>query len=159
ELIYQKGALVLRMLHFLFTDPGTGNDDAFYNMMKDFVQRHRNGWASTESFMAVASEHFARAPLARKYSLKDLDWFMLQWVYGTGMPRYRLEYHVAPDERGGFILSGTLHQEGVPDGWFMPIPVFLEYDGNIVARGTIHALGPSTPVKIPLSARPRRVRL
>jgi len=36
-LTYNKGALVLRMLHFLFTDPSTGKDHAFFDMIKDFV--------------------------------------------------------------------------------------------------------------------------
>jgi aminopeptidase N len=158
-LIYNKGALVLRMLHFLFTDPVSGDDEAFYNMMKAFVQAHRNGWASTESFMAVASEHFARAPLGKKYSLKNLDWFMRQWVYDAGMPRYRLEYRIEPDKRGSFVLTGTLHQEGVPETWFMPIPLVLEYDRDRIAQGTIHAFGPRTAVRIPLAGKPRRVRL
>ena len=41
-LIYNKGALVLRMLHFLFTDPDTGKGDAFFAMMSDFVNRYRD---------------------------------------------------------------------------------------------------------------------
>ncbi|MCI0352513.1 MAG: hypothetical protein L0Z53_24100 [Acidobacteriales bacterium] len=158
-LIYDKGALVLRMLHFLLSDPGTGNDDAFYNMMKDFVKSHRDGWASTESFLAIASQHFANTPIAKKYSLKNLDWFVRQWVYDTGMPRYRLEYRLEPGASGSTVLSGTVFQEQVPDNWFMPLPLVLEYGGGNVAQGTIHALGPRADFKIPLPAKPQRVRL
>jgi len=39
NLIYYKGALVLRMLHYLFCDPSTGNGQPFYDMMSDFVKR------------------------------------------------------------------------------------------------------------------------
>ena len=63
-LIYNKGALVLRMLHFLFTNPSDGSGEGFFTMMKDFVQRNRNGWATTESFVELASQHFANSPLA-----------------------------------------------------------------------------------------------
>src|SRR5689334_6356294 len=45
-LIYNKGALVLRMLHFLFSNPQTLDDSAFVAMMQDFVAKHRNGAAS-----------------------------------------------------------------------------------------------------------------
>jgi aminopeptidase N len=38
-LTYEKGALVLRMLHFLFTDPQTGDGKAFFDLMSDFVRR------------------------------------------------------------------------------------------------------------------------
>ncbi len=158
-LIYNKGGLVLRMLHFLFSDPSNGNDKAFWEMMKDFVTRHHNSWATTESFMAVASEHFAKTPIARKYQMNDLGWFLMQWVYRTNVPRYRLEYHFTPGQGGGVVLEGTLFQEGVPDGWFMPLPLVMEYEGNQSARGTIHAFGPATPVKVPLPGRPRAVKL
>ncbi len=158
-LIYNKGALVLRMLHFLFSNPADGNDAAFYAMMKDFVSRHRNGWATTESFFQVASEHFARSPLGQKYGLRDLEWFQRQWVFQTGWPSYRLDYWFEPRPGGGVVLKGTLHQEGVPQNWFMPLPLVLEFSGNRVARGTVHALGPSTPVEIPLPEEPKAVQL
>jgi aminopeptidase N len=90
-LIYNKGALVLRMLHFLLSDPASGDDKAFFAMMTDFVERHRDGFASTDDFRVVANEHFARTPVARKYGLKDLNWFFKQWVYETGLPSYKLE--------------------------------------------------------------------
>ncbi|MBI1749828.1 MAG: hypothetical protein HY234_08995 [Acidobacteria bacterium] len=64
-LTYYKGALVLRMLHFLFTNPSTGDGQPFFDMMSDFVKRHKDGWATTESFMQVASEHFVRTPRQR----------------------------------------------------------------------------------------------
>ena len=71
-LTYGKGALVLRMLHFLFTNPSTGEGQAFFDMMSDFVSRYRNSAASTEEFAAVAGAHFARTSIAQKYGAKDL---------------------------------------------------------------------------------------
>jgi len=158
-LVYSKGALTLRMLHFLFTDPDTGNDDAFYKMLKDFVQANREGWATTESFMSLASERFAQTAIGRKYGLKDLNWFLKQWVYGAAMPSYRLQYDFQPRPEGGVLLTGTLYQEGVPDDWFMPLPLTLDFGGDKIARGTIHAQGPQTPVKIGLPMEPKRVLL
>src|SRR5207253_2883976 len=46
-LIYSKGALVLRMLHFLLSDQQTGDYQPFFDMMTDFVNRYRNKTAST----------------------------------------------------------------------------------------------------------------
>ena len=158
-LIYNKGGLVLRMLHFLLSHPSTGDDKGFFDMMKDFVERYRNGWATTESFMQVASEHFARSPIGRKYSLQDLNWFLSQWVYQTGLPKYHLDYQVESQPGGGVILKGMLTQDNVPENWFMPLPLVLEFSGGRTARGTIHALGPKTPVEVPLAEKPKKVKL
>ena len=158
-LIYNKGALVLRMLHYLLSDPSSDNSDRFFTMMKDFVRQHRNGWATTESFMQVASKHFAESPIARKYGLKDLNWFTNQWVYQTGLPRYRLEYRLEPQKGGGVMLTGTLYQEGVPKHWFMVLPIVAEFPGNKIALGTVYASGPATPFKLPLPQAPKRVKL
>lgn len=158
-LIYNKGALVLRMLHFLLSNPATGDDKTFFDMMKEFVEQHYNGWATTESFMEVASRHFALSPIGRKYGLKDLDWFLRQWVYQTALPTYRLEYKFEPRAGGGVVLTGTLYQEGTPQNWFMPLPLVLEFSGKRHARGTIHAFGPATPVEVPLPEEPKKVKL
>jgi aminopeptidase N len=158
-LIYNKGGLVLRMLHFLLSDPATGDDKGFIEMMKDFVERHRNGWATTESFMQVASEHFARSPIGRKYGLQDLNWFLSQWVYQTGLPSYHLDYKFESRPGGGVVLKGMLTQSNVPENWFMPLPLVLEFSGGRVARGTVRALGLKTPVEVPLPEKPKKVKL
>ena len=158
-LIYNKGGLVLRMLHFLLSDPTTGDDKGFFEMMKDFVERHRNGWATTESFMQVASEHFARSPIGRKYSLQDLNWFLSQWVYQTGLPSYHLDYKFESRPGGGVVLKGMLTQSNVPENWFMPLPLVLEFSGGRFAGGTVLALGLKTPVEIPLPEKPKKVKL
>jgi hypothetical protein len=79
-LIYEKGALVLRMLHFLLSDPVTGEDKPFFDMMTDFVSRYREKAASTDDFRRVAGEHFAKSPIGRMYRQNNLDWFFAQWV-------------------------------------------------------------------------------
>ena len=114
-LVYNKGALVLRMLHFLFTDPSTGRGQPFYDMMADFVDRHRNGSASTENFIAVANEHFKGTPIAQAYRLQDLNWFFAQWVYDTPLPTYRMEYKLENQSDGAVSVVGTLYQENAPE--------------------------------------------
>lgn len=158
-LIYNKGALVLRMLHFLFTDPETGNGDAFYAMMKDFVERYRDKVASTDDFLRVANEHFARTPIARTYGIRDLNWFFKQWVYETGYPSYTLEYSFQDQADGSTIMSGNIIQENVPETWGMILPVFLKFPGGGVANTTVLALGAKRPFSIKLPRRPQKVEL
>jgi len=158
-LIYNKGALVLRMLHFLYTDPQTGNGDAFFAMMKDFVERHRNGVASTEDFIAVANAHFVKTPLAQKYGLKDLNWFFRQWVYETDLPSYTLDYSFQDQPDGSCMVTGTVTQENAQEHWAMILPVNFSLDDNRVARTTVVAVGPKSTFNMKLSRRPQKVEL
>ncbi len=158
-LIYNKGALVLRMLHFLLTDPANGDDSAFFAMMTDFANRYRNQAASTDDFRVVASEHFARTPVGRMYKLNNLNWFFKQWVYESAMPSYKMEYTLADQQDGKVLLSGTVTQENAPESWFMVLPIVMKFGGKQEARGTVHAFGPKASFQIKLPARPARIEL
>lgn len=156
-LIYNKGALVLRMLHFLFTDPATGNGQPFFDMMKDFVDQYKGGSASTDDFRRVANEHFAQTPIARKYGLTDLNWFFEQWVYETDLPTYTLEYSIQDQPDGTVMVTGNVIQENAPEKWLMPLPLAFEFGGNRNAVGTVIANGPKQPFQIKLPMRPTKV--
>lgn len=158
-LIYNKGALVLRMLHFLMSNPVNGDDKAFYEMMKDFVERYRNRVASTDDFRMVANEHFVKTPIAQKYRLTDLNWFFRQWVYQTELPSYQLEYTFENQPDGSVILSGNVLQENATEKWLMPLPLILTLGENKFAGGTVIAYGPKTPFKIKLPTKPLKVEL
>ncbi|MGO9094438.1 MAG: M1 family aminopeptidase [Bryobacteraceae bacterium] len=158
-LIYEKGALVLRMLHYLMSDPATGDDKPFYAMMSDFVRRHENRAATTESFAAVASEHFARTPLARRFGLHDLDWFFRQWVYGTALPSYRLEYALEAQPDGTTLLEGTLYQDEAPADWLMPLPLSIRFAKGKWALASFGVRGTQSPVRLKLPMRPEAVDL
>jgi len=158
-LIYSKGALVLRMLHFLMSNPTNGNDAAFTAMMKDFVEQKRNGAAGTEDFQRIASLHFARTSIAGRFGMTNLDWFFKQWVYGTGLPSYALEYEMVTNPDGSLILKGVVKQTGVPDDFQMVLPIVMSFDGNQEARTSVRANGPSTPFELKLPARPKKVEL
>ena len=158
-LVYNKGALVLRMIHFLMTNPSNGDGKPFFDMMKDFVERYRNKVASTDDFRMVANEHFAKTPIAMKYGLKDLNWFFRQWVYETSLPSYHLNYKIETQSDGSAIVTGTVDQENAPDGWFMPLPVVFKFGGDKAGFGTIAAHGPSNAFQIKLPTKPESMEL
>ena len=158
-LIYNKGALVLRMLHFLLTDPQSGKSDAFFDMMSDFVKRYQNRSASTDDFRLVANEHFAKSPIGRQYRVNNLDWFFEQFVYRTEFPSYEMEYRIQDQPDGKVLLTGTVKQEDAPPNWFMVLPVTISFGGKQEAHGTVHAYGPSANFQIKLPARPTKIEL
>ena len=129
-------------------------------MMTDFVERYRNGAGVDRGVLARSpSEHFARTPIAQKFGLRDLNWFFRQWVYGTELPSYTLEYQLKaqPTARSMICRRGEAGQRR-PD-WLMVLPVVLTFDGNQEARTTVRATGPSTPFELKLPAKPRKVEL
>ena len=160
-LIYSKGALVLRMLHFLFTDPHTGDGKPFFDMMKDFTRQHANGTASTEEFFAVANAHVGATALARKFGYKDLNWFYRQWVLQTYLPSYHVGYEFENQPDGSLLLKGTLTQEGTPDSspWFMPMPLVITMAKGSKGIVPIAVTGKETPFKIKLPGRPQKIEL
>jgi aminopeptidase N len=158
-LIYNKGGLVLRMLHFLFTDPSTGDGEPFFEMMRDFVSKYRDRTASTDDFRKVANEHFIKTPIAKTYQIKDLNWFFQQWVYETHLPKYTLEHTVQEQPDGSVMLTGNVIQEGAHDKFFMPLPISISLGGNQVANGTVAAYGPKNAFRIKLPRKPQKVQL
>ena len=157
-IVYDKGALVLRMLHFLFTDPDTGLGQPFFDMMSAFVRQYQNKAATTEDFMRVAGAHFADSSLGKQFGMKDLDWFFQQWVYEAKLPSYRMEYKIESGENGQAVLAGTVFQENAGPAWFMPLPVVCKF-GDQAGRVTVYVNGPQTAFKIPLPMKPSSVEL
>jgi aminopeptidase N len=158
-LIYNKGALVLRMLHFMLTDPATGDGQPFFNMMTDFVERHRNSTASSDDFRAVANEHFAKSAIGRKYGMANLNWLFYQAVYETAYPSYELRYKIEDTPDGKVMVSGTVIQKNAPENWIMVLPVKFSFGEKQTASGTVLVQGPTSPFQIRLPMRPKNVEL
>jgi hypothetical protein len=158
-LIYNKGALVLRMLHFMLSDPSNGDGKAFFAMMSDFVDRYRNQTASTDDFREVVNEHFARTPISKKYGMPDLNWLFKQMVYQTALPSYELQYQLVDQPDGKCMITGAIVQQNAPADWVMVLPLRFQFGNNQVASGTVLVQGPSSPFQIRLPLRPKKVEL
>src|SRR5467141_4276909 len=130
---YSKGAYVLSMLRSLMhADIGSGGDpdQAFIDMMHDFMERHRDTPASTESFKAVAEKH-----MTKKMDLQQngrLDWFFREWVWGTHVPRYNFKYEVQPAGSGKFRIHMEITQSEVDGNFAMLVPVFADFGQGMV---------------------------
>jgi hypothetical protein len=155
-MVYEKGGYVLHMLRHLMYDPKEG-DRAFVAMMQDFVQQHLNRNASTESFQRVVEKHIR--PNMNVNGNGKMDWFFNQWVYGSAIPKYKLDYNVT-EEGGKIVLKGSVAQSEVPDDFVMPVPIYLDLDGQIVRLGAARIVGNSSvPLQVNLPKKPKRVLL
>lgn len=152
-----KGGYVLHMLRSLMWNPRTGDAD-FRAMMRDFVGQFNNQTASTEDFKSVVEKHMN--PAMDLDGNHRMDWFFNDWVYGTDIPSYRLEYSLTPEKDGKQLLTGKLTQDGVSPGFKMVVPVFAELPEKKIRLGAAAIQGNSTvDFKVILPGQPKRVLL
>jgi hypothetical protein len=157
DVTYPKGAYVLQMLRSMMYGTQDG-DKAFIAMMHDFVDRHREKAASTESFRAIAEKH-----MTKTMDLEGngrLDWFFNEWVYGTQVPRYHFEYQLTPVDGGKVKLHMTVAQSDVDQHFAMLVPVFADFGNGMVRLGQVRIAGNSTDTAdILLPGQPKKVAL
>ncbi|HKG47941.1 MAG TPA: carboxypeptidase regulatory-like domain-containing protein [Pyrinomonadaceae bacterium] len=147
-LIYPKGAYILHMLRMMMYQQNRGGDARFQEMMKDFVKTHFNQPVSTEDFKAAVEKHMT--PEMNLDNSGKMDWFFNQWVYGTQVPAYKLEYNVAGDG----MLSGKITQSGVSDDFVMLVPIYMDTGKGWAKLGSARMVGNTTidiqNVKLPM---------
>ncbi len=128
-------------------------------MMHDYLATYSGKSASTQDFQRMAEKHM-RPEMDLEHNGR-LDWFFQEWVYGTEVPSYRLEYTLSDADGGKTLLTMKITQEGVDPLFKMRVPVYVDYDGHPVKLGTVPISGSSTSneLKVTLARRPRRVLL
>ena len=137
----------------------TGNrDQAFMDMMHEFMDSHRDKPASTESFKAIAEKH-----MTKQMDLQQngrLDWFFREWVYDTEVPRYSLKYEVEPAPGGKFRVHTEITQSEVDDRFAMIVPIFANFGKGMVRLGQVAIAGNSTrKIDLILDQQPKKVVL
>jgi aminopeptidase N len=152
-LIYPKGAYILHMLRMMMYAQNKGGDVRFQEMMKDFVKTHFNQPVSTEDFKAIVEKHMT--PEMNVDNTGKMDWFFNQWVYGTQVPAYKLEYQLGSDG----MLNGKITQSGVSDDFVMLVPIYIDTGKGWAKLGAARMVGNTSVdiknVKLPMV--PKRV--
>jgi aminopeptidase N len=159
--IYSKGAYVLSMLRSMMYDDQAAaghHEQAFMDMMHDFMETHQDAPASTESFKAVAEKR-----MNKQLDLQQngrLDWFFSEWVYGTEVPHYDFKYDVAEGEGGKIKIRAVITQSEVNDRFAMFVPVFADFGSGMLRLGQVAIAGNSTrTVDFILDAKPKKVAI
>jgi aminopeptidase N len=158
--VYMKGAWVLHMIRMMLFDTNNPKDPdhRFVAMMQEFTKTYYNKPAATEDFKRIVEKHMT--PQMDMDGNRRMDWFFNQWVYGTGIPQYRLAYSIEPGQQPNtFTLKGRLIQAGVPPTFKMPVPLYFTKGKNTILAGWIPAVGPETPFEVPISFKPDKVTL
>jgi aminopeptidase N len=159
ELIYPKGAYVLHMLRMMMWSNETG-DQQFKDMMHDFVKTYNGRAATTEDFKAIVEKHMT--PDMQRIGRGNMNWFFDEYVYGTELPSYKVDYNFEKNAQGDVVLNLKLTQSDVSGNFRMLVPLYLELaNGRVFSPGRMFAIGSGTQeAKIPFTGLkdiPRRV--
>ena len=120
---YSKGAWIFHMLREMLREPGSKESDArFTRLLRILVAKYAQKPLSTDQLQKEVE-----AVMTTRMALeggRSMEWFFQQYVKGTGIPRYKVEFTSRRTEKG-FLVRGKLYQYGVPPSFIAPVPLYV----------------------------------
>ncbi|MGA2813295.1 MAG: M1 family aminopeptidase [Candidatus Acidiferrum sp.] len=142
-LIYCKGGWVIHMLRELLRQGQAQDPDARFRALLQTL-------ATKYAYRALSTAELQKEVEAVMTPSMDLEgghsmeWFFDEWVRGTGIPHYRVEFTAKAAEKG-YLVKGTLTQSGVARSFIAPVPIYAASGANhAVYLGTVTAEGAKT---------------
>ncbi len=155
EIIYSKGSWIIHMLREMLRQPGARNPDArFTVLLQTLVAKYAYRALSTDDL-----RHEVEAVMTPAMDLeggRSMEWFFEEWVRGTGIPHYRVEFTAHHTEKG-IQIHGKLFQTGVPRSFVASVPLYASGAGHGALLGTVVAAGPETTFHFVVPNPPRKI--
>lgn len=153
---YGKGTWVIHMLREMLREPNAKDPDArFRELLRSILAEYRFRAFSTEDFQHAVEQRMT--PAMDLESTHSMDWFFAEWVRGTGIPRYSVDFQVKPHEKE-FLVTGKLLQTGVDDVFTAAVPLYGGKPGGKLERlGVVVTNGPETRFQFIARTRPPHV--
>jgi hypothetical protein len=140
----------------MLRQPGASDPDARFTLLLQTVARKYAYRALSTADLQKEVEALM-TPSMDLEGGRSMEWFFDQWIRGTGVPRYHVEFTVLPGEKG-FLVKGTLTQGGVPRSFIAPVPVYASLGlGRTIFLGTVTAEGNRTAFHFITSAAPHKL--
>ncbi len=112
SIVFHKGAMVFRMLR------ETMGKEKFDTLLRKFLQDFRGKNASIDDFERLATQ----------INVGPMRYFFAQWVEGTGVPEFTVDYQIIRTRAGKFRTRGTVKQ--TLDTLRMPVQLMLRAEGD-----------------------------
>jgi len=112
SIVFYKGAMVFRMLR---ESMGT---QKFNQLLKKFLEQFRNKNASIDDFERLTTQ----------VAGKNMRYFFAQWVEGTGVPEFSVDYQIIRTRAGKFRTRGTVRQNF--ENLHLPVELTLHSEGD-----------------------------
>ncbi|HKV25096.1 MAG TPA: M1 family aminopeptidase [Candidatus Acidoferrum sp.] len=156
QVIYSKGSWVVHMLREMLRQPGAKDPDArFTELLRNISSKYAYRAFSTDDFQKEVEA--VMTPSMDLEGGRSMDWFFEQWVRGTGIPHYRVEFSVHRGEKGD-VIRGKLFQTEVPRYFIERVPLYVDSaTGHLVFLGDVVAAGPETSFHFVTRTLPRKL--
>ena len=156
DVIYSKGSWVIHMLREMLRQPGAKDPDArFVALLRTISAKYAYRALSTDDLQKEVEA--VMTPSMDLEGGHSMEWFFEQWVRGTGIPRYRVEFSTHPTEKG-LVVRGKLFQQNVPHYFITSVPLYANNGpGHLVFLGDVVAAGPETSFHFAVKLPPHKL--
>ena len=156
EIIYNKGPWIFHMLRQMLRQPNAKNPDTrFTSLLQNLAKKYAYRALSTADLQREVE--LVMTPSMDLEGGRSMDWFFDQWVRGTGIPHFRVEFTAQQTEKG-VLVHGKLFQSGVPNSFITPVPIFSHgAGGQSIFLGTVLTNGPETSFHFLTSTAPHKL--
>jgi aminopeptidase N len=112
SIVFHKGSMVFRMLR------ETIGKEKFDRLIKTYLEEYRGKSASIDDFEKLTS----------RIAVANMRYFFAQWVEGTGVPEFSVDYQIIRTRSGKFRTRGTVKQN--LETLRMPVELMLRAEGD-----------------------------
>jgi aminopeptidase N len=112
SIVFYKGSMVFRMLR------ETIGKDNFDRLLRTYLDTYRGKNASIDDFEKLAAQ----------IANDNLRYFFAQWIEGTGVPEFTVDYQIIRTRAGKFRTRGTVKQN--LETLRMPVELLLRAEGD-----------------------------
>ena len=112
SIVFYKGSMVFRMLR------ETMGRENFDRLLRTYLDTYRGKNASIDDFEKLASQ----------IGNEPLRYFFAQWIEGTGVPEFTVDYQIIRTRAGKFRTRGTVKQN--LETLRMPVELQLRAEGD-----------------------------
>lgn len=112
SIVFYKGSMIYRMLR------ETIGKEKFDRLLRTFLEQFRGKNASIDDFEKLSTQAAG----------ENLRYFFAQWVEGTGVPEFMVDYQIIRTRSGKFRTRGTVKQN--LESLRMPVELMLRAEGD-----------------------------
>jgi hypothetical protein len=153
---YFKSAWIFHMLREMLREPNSKDPDSrFIALLHNLVARYSQRALSTEQLQKEVET--VMTPKMDLEGGRSLEWFFAEYVRGTGIPHYKVEFTSRRTDKG-YLVRGKLYQSSVPRSFIAPVPLYIgSAVGHSVFLGTVIAAGEETSFSFHSQADPHKL--
>ncbi len=112
SIVFHKGAMVFRMLRESL------GKDKFDRLLRTYVEQYRGKNADIDNFEKLTTQ----------VAGENMRYFFAQWIEGTGVPEFTVDYQIIRTRAGKFRTRGTVKQS--LETLRMPVQLMLRAEGD-----------------------------